>query len=123
MEGKLHCLAIGITRLLNTAYSCIPQGTCGDCINDRAINFTYYSSDIKPVEILTQIHDSMDIQMPLSVPLREHARLLIAIKRSMEQPLIAHGKEFIPPVDLTIGKNLNKKKGVELKGGAFCREC
>jgi uracil-DNA glycosylase family 4 len=109
-------------KLLNTAYSCIPQGTCGDCINDRAINFTYYSTDCKPVELLTQIHDSMDIQIPLSIPLEQHALILLRIKASMEAPLVAHGRQFIPPVDLVIGKNLNKKKGVELKGKDFSED-
>jgi DNA polymerase I-like protein with 3'-5' exonuclease and polymerase domains len=107
--------------LLHSAYSCIPQGSCGDLLNERGILFTYYnSSDLfKPVELLTQVHDSMELQLPLSLSLIQHAKILIAIKNSLEFPLRWRNKEFIVPADLTVNFCLNKDVGVELKGAEF----
>ncbi len=99
------------------AYSCIPQGTTGDVVNERGINFVYYNQhQFGPVELLVQVHDAIGFQIPLSVSWNEHAQMLDAIKRSLETPLKTHyGKEFSIPADLSIGLNLNKREGKELK--------
>lgn len=53
-------------KLFRAGYSCIPQGTTGDKINEHGINFIYYNQQwFKPVELLTQIHDSIGFQVPL----------------------------------------------------------
>jgi uracil-DNA glycosylase family 4 len=101
--------------LLQEAYSYIPQSTCGDCLNERGIIFTYYNEDFKEVELLTQVHDSMSLQIPLSVPWHRHAEILIAIKRSMEIPLDCDGREILTPVDLVVNNNLNKEIGIEIQ--------
>jgi len=105
------------------AYSCIPQGTCGDVINERGVNYIYYDqSSFGPVELLLQVHDSIGFQIPLSVPWIEHARMLIKIKRSLEKPLVTGPREFVVPADLTVGKNFCKEKGIELKGAKFSED-
>jgi hypothetical protein len=45
--------------------------------------------------------------------------MLIKIKRSLEKPLVTGPREFVVPVDLTVGKNFCKEKGLELKGAKF----
>jgi uracil-DNA glycosylase family 4 len=105
--------------LLKEAYSFIPQSTCGDCLNEHGVIFTYYNPDFKEVEILTQVHDSMSIQLPLAVGWERHAEILIAVKRSMETPLLCNGREFITPVDLILNNNLNKEIGIEIKNKQF----
>jgi uracil-DNA glycosylase family 4 len=103
-------------------YSCIPQGTVGDIINERGLNYVYYDQDnFKPIELLTQVHDSIAFQVPLSVPLIEHARMLIKIKKSLEVTLSTHGRDFIIPADLTVGFTLGKS-GTELKGTEFSED-
>lgn len=107
-------------KTFKEAYSCIPQGTCGDVINERGVNYIYYDQNsFWPVELLLQVHDSIGFQIPLSVPWSEHAEMIIKIKRSLETPLVAGAREFVIPVDLTVGKNFCKEKGVELKGKNF----
>lgn len=108
-------------KLLNEAYSCIPQGTCGDLINEWGLSYVYYNSDplFKHVELLTQVHDSIAFQIPLSLSLENHARILISIKQSLEQPLRYRNREFIVPVDLVVNTCLNKNVGIELKGDKF----
>ena len=100
------------------AYSCIPQGTVGDIINRRGINYIYYNQSIfKPVEILRQVHDEIGFQIPLTVPWIEHAKMLRLIKAELEIPLMTdYGREFIIPADISQGINLNKDDGVEYKG-------
>jgi uracil-DNA glycosylase family 4 len=108
-------------KLLNEAYSCIPQGTCGDLVNEHGLNYVYYNSDqlFKYVELLTQVHDSINFQIPLSLPLIYHAGILLDIKRSLEQPLTFRQREFVVPVDLVVNTCLNKNLGIELKGNKF----
>lgn len=111
-------------KFLNEAYSCIPQGSCGDLVNEWGLNYVYYNSDplFKRIELLTQVHDSISVQIPLELPLVDHAVILIAIKRSLEQPLRFRGNEFVVPADLVVNTCLNKNKGIELKGRQFSEE-
>ena len=76
----------------------------------------------KSVELLTQLHDSITFQMPLSVPLSVHAQVLLAIRQSLETHLEYNGHMFVVPADLTIGKCMNKELGIELKGAKFPRD-
>jgi uracil-DNA glycosylase family 4 len=107
-------------KLFKEAYSCIPQGTCGDVINERGVNHIYYDQDYyQPIELLNQVHDSVGFQVPLTLPLKQIAAMLIRIKKNLEQPLRWKDREFIIPADLTIGFNLYKANCIELKGKDF----
>jgi uracil-DNA glycosylase family 4 len=110
--------------LFKEAYSCIPQGTCGDLVNEYGIEYVYYNDDprFKYVELLTQIHDSIAFQVPLALPLIEHARILISIKRSLDLPMHFGSHEFVIPTDLIVNTNLNKDTGVEIKGSKFSED-
>jgi len=109
-------------RALNTfkeAYSCIPQGTVGDIINERGLNYIYYNQDIfGPIELLRQVHDEIGFQIPIpssTITWEDHARMLLLIKKSLETPLTTHnGRTFVIPADLTIGKHLNKDHGIDI---------
>jgi len=108
-------------NMLNAAYSCIPQGSNADHMNERGIEFIYYNTDplFKPVELLTYIHDSLEFQLPLSLPLVEHAKVILKIKESLETPFRWRNEEFVVPCDLTVNFCLNKELGVEIKGKEF----
>lgn len=98
------------------AYSCIPQGTVGDVINERGMAFIYYNKLFKPVELLQQVHDSISFQIPISIGWLDHARILQAIKDSLETPLTTHyGRSFVIPADTCMGLTLHKESGKELK--------
>lgn len=98
------------------AYSCIPQGTVGDVINERGMAFIYYNKAMAPVELLQQVHDSITIQIPLSCTWEQHAEMLQAIKDSLETPLTTHyGRSFVIPADVCMGLSLMKEEGIELK--------
>ena len=108
--------------LYQNAFACIPQGTVGDMINERGLNFIYYNEDddFRCVEILKQTHDSITIQIPLSISWKNHEKILYKIKKEMELPICTkYGREFIIPADILMMKcNLNKedkKNVVKLK--------
>jgi DNA polymerase-1 len=107
-------------KLFKEAYSCIPQGTCGDVINERGINYIYYDQDqFAPAELLNQVHDSVGFQLPLALPMLQMAEILLAIRRSLETPLCWKDRTFVVPADLTFGFTLYKGDCLELKGSAF----
>lgn len=91
------------------AYSCIPQGSVGDIINQRGINYIYYNKDdFGPVEILIQVHDELGVQIPLSIGFENHAKILKKICANLEKPLKTdYGLEFVIPASLTIASTLN----------------
>lgn len=102
------------------AYSCIPQGTVGDIINERGMAYLYYNKLFKPVELLQQVHDSITIQIPLDVPWQDHAYMLKSLKDSLEQPLTTHyGRSFVIPADIVMGDSLMKENGIEFKAKKF----
>lgn len=98
------------------AYAHLPQSTTADKINEQGIIHTYYNQQLfSSVELLTQIHDSIVFQIPLSEPFEEHARIVLDIKQSLEQPLYWKGKEIPTPADISIGLNMSKKYMKEIK--------
>ena len=100
--------------LFKKAYSCIPQGSVGDIINERGVEFIYYNQkEFKDVALLNQVHDSLGFQIPLRLPWKVHARILLAIKDSIEIPLHFQGRSFVIPADLTYGYSWGK---------ALCKE-
>lgn len=120
MERKTIFLGQWGDKLFREAYSCIPQGTCGDVINERGVNYIYYNQQwFRPIELLNQVHDSIGLQIPLTLPLLQHAEMLIRIKKNLETPLEWKGRSFVIPVDLTIGFNMYLEEGVEVKGEKF----
>lgn len=102
----------------NEAYAQIPQSTTADKINREGLNYIYYNqTQFAAVELLNQIHDSVGFQIPLSIPWSVHAAILWQIRSKLETPLVAHNREFVVPVDLTIGFSM--AGGIELKHGSF----
>lgn len=107
-------------HLFKEAYACIPQGTVGDLVNEFGLEYIYYDQYLfAPVELLVQVHDSLGFQIPLSVPLRKHAEILLAIKRSLEHTLTFAGQDFVIPVDLTIGYNFSKMDSTDISWKNF----
>ena len=98
------------------AYAQLPQSTTADKINEQGVEYIYYNQDMfKSIELLTQIHDSVVFQIPLTTPWTEHARMILQIKNSLETPLVWHESKFETPCDVTIGLNMGKRGMTELK--------
>lgn len=70
----------------------------------------------KPLELLLQVHDSLVFQIPRSVPLIDHARMILKIKHKLETPIQWKAQRFFIPVDLQVSTtNMAKGKGGGLK--------
>ncbi len=105
-------------KLFKEAYSCIPQGTVGDVINEYGLNYIYYGDSLfNSVELLLQKHDEIVFQIPKTTSLEDHARILINVKDMLETPLTCvDGREFVVPADISImTKSFSKRDCVELK--------
>lgn len=97
-------------------YAQFAQSTVADKINEDGVEYVYYNQDrFRPVELLTQIHDSIVFQIKLSVPWIEHARMILDIKHKLETPLKWHDLNIPTPVDVAVGFNLYKKQMKEIK--------
>ncbi len=97
-------------------YAQLPQSTTADKINEQGINFVYYNQEhFRPVELLTQIHDSIGFQIPLSIPWKQHADILLRIKGSLETAMYWRDTKIVVPADLSIGFNMCKDEMIELK--------
>jgi hypothetical protein len=92
------------------------QSTCADKMNEQAVEFVYYNQQwFRELELLSQIHDAIVFQIPLSLPWTAHADMILKIKNSMETPLSWHEREIKTPADLSIGLNMSKECMKELK--------
>ncbi len=102
--------------LFRKAYAQIPQSTVADIIDERGLNEIYYNQDkYSEAELLMQVHDSIVIQIPLSFGWERHAKILLDIKKSLEHPLSNGETEFVIPTDISMGLNLYKEEGRDIK--------
>lgn len=98
------------------AYSHFAQSTCADKINEHGVLYIYENQDkFAPIELLTQIHDSVVFQIPKSIPILRHAEMVLDIKNSLETPLTWHGRTIQTPADLSIGSDMCKENMTEFK--------
>ena len=113
--SKGHC-----HNTFKEAYAHLPQSTTADKINEHGVNFIYYNQQwFEPVELLTQIHDSVVFQVPISIGWLRMAEIVKRVKDSLEQPLSWRGREFSVPADTSIGLNMFKKHMIEIKSRNF----
>jgi DNA polymerase I-like protein with 3'-5' exonuclease and polymerase domains len=107
-------------KLFKVAYAFIPQSTTADKIDEHGLCFIWENYErFEGLQLLNVVHDSIGFQLPLSIPWKEHARMLMEIKESLEIPLIYNDREFIVPADLSYGLTLNKEECKELKHKKF----
>lgn len=89
------------------AYNFLPQSTVADKINREGLIFLYEDQDrFKHLELLNQVHDSIVVQIPISIPLHKHAEMIAHLRDSLEQEISWRGRKFIIPLDAKVGLNL-----------------
>jgi len=102
-------------KVFREAYNHMAQSTVADVINEWGVNYIYYNQDeFGPVELLTQIHDSVVFQIPLSCPWKQHADILLKVCKKLETPLSYHDRTFTIPADVSVGVNMSKQEQVEI---------
>lgn len=96
-------------ELFKQAYAFPAQSNTADVINRHGVLPVYYEleSCFKPVDLLRQVHDSIEFQIPISIGLEEHVYIIKRIKEYLEQTLRWKDKEFIIPADVECGRRLS----------------
>lgn len=102
--------------LFRQAYSWIPQSSVTELLNRKVFSYVYHNPDMfSPIEILNQVHDSVVFQIPRSVPIRDHLKMLEQIKKNTESHFFTYkGHSFNIPLDCEVYID-NWKSGVELE--------
>ena len=94
-------------QLFLSAYSFIPQSTVADLLNRRGLIYVYEEKSIfKDIELLNQVHDSIVLQVPVSIPPVDVAYTLTKLCDSLEVPICYQSRIFKISVDISIGYNL-----------------
>lgn len=105
--------------LFKAAYSFNPQSTVGRNLNEGIISsyqqqYDHNKSDfMAPVDMLNQVHDSLEGQYPLS-NLRGMSKALIQMRDNLDIPLVANGRTFIIRTDCKVGFDLKNMSEINL---------
>jgi len=91
-------------ELYKEGYNWMAQSTVADVINWWGLLHIHERQDLfKPVELLNQIHDELDFQLPLSLGWVSHADMILRIRDSLQQTMYWKSRPFYLPVELKIG--------------------
>lgn len=103
--------------LFNQAYAFIPQSNTADTVNRRGIIPIYYNKEaFEGVELLRQVHDSINFQIPTCRGIDYHIKVLREIKRSLEQPLTWKTTQFTIPAEFKVGLRLDPMEELDMEG-------
>lgn len=95
--------------MFKEAYSANPQSTVADKMNRQGVVYIYNNQQLfDEVDLVRTVHDSVDMQIPLSTDYYRMAEIAFEIRDSLERPLQYEGREFVIPVDMSVGFNLGK---------------
>jgi len=98
-------------ELFKEAYAFIPQSTVADIINERGLAYIMDNPELRGVEILNQVHDSIVLQISYEqVSVERHAEIIKKIVNSLQTPISFRGQTFSIPADTHVGLTLDKKK-------------
>ena len=85
------------------AYAFPPQSTVADIINRRGLIFIWQRVGLfEELIILNQVHDSIIVEIPLSIGFKRHSEMLTAIKTNIEQPLRWKASEWVIPLEISM---------------------
>lgn len=87
-------------KVITSGYSFIPQSTVGGIIN-AAIRYVWKNRNdlYRHVEILSNIHDAIVIQIPKAQPQSYHDEVIRDLQAFLERPLCWKGREFSIPAE------------------------
>lgn len=99
----------------NAAYSFLAQSTVADIVNRWGLSYIYDNPELADVYLADQVHDSVTVEIPLDRPWTYHAKALLLITRSLEQPITWQGRSFSIPCETQVARGtLANTKVVEL---------
>jgi uracil-DNA glycosylase family 4 len=99
--------------LFKQAYAFPAQSNTADIINRWGLIPLYYEPDFQHVELLRQVHDSINFQIPISKGIDYHTKVLLRLKALLEQKLVWRMTEFSIPAEFEIGKRLSEMTKID----------
>lgn len=93
-------------KLLNEAYSYIPQSTIGDLCNKGVVRCFNEIEQTGEGQLLLQVHDSILMQCPID-QVQKVAHLM---GEAMNNPFEMNGRQVIIPTDVKVGLNWGSQK-------------
>ncbi len=92
---------------LKEAYSFIPQSSVAEITNQLGLNYIWKNKEkFAGLRLLNIVHDSIHFELPISMKLTEHYRIVTDIVKSLEVEMTFRGKKFFIPCDVEVGFNL-----------------
>ena len=110
---------------VSTVLFYIPQSTVADIINHWGLLHIWDNPIYKGLELLNQVHDSIVFQIPISLGVDVHLKMLKNITSSLNQDLYWDGTRFNIPSDIKMGtcygklEELKAGRGMELNSDDF----
>lgn len=103
-------------ELFKKAYAFPAQSNTAEIINRWGLLEFYYNEEFKDVDLLRQVHDSINFQLKINLGAKRMANLLIRMKRSLERPLHWADREFVIPSEWSVGtKNLGEQTELRME--------
>jgi len=100
--------------LFKSAYSYIPQSSVGELVNRGLVKIYRNSEEYsKELEILMQVHDSIDLQIPI-IDVHRIVKCIRMVAAAMDHKFYANGREFSIATDLKIGFTLGTLTEIDL---------
>jgi len=115
-------------ELFKQAYAFPAQSNTADIINRWGLIPLYYDTErFGKVDLLRQVHDSIEFQIPISEGIEYHIRVLKQLKESLEQKLRWKTLEFSIPANVKFGVRLSEMKeldfSIPLESQLGCAGC
>jgi uracil-DNA glycosylase family 4 len=101
--GRTRVFTENLQLAKQRALSYIPQSTVGELTNQWGLVHVWEGKEYYIIVLLDIVHDSILIEIPKSLPINEHVRLLKSITRSLDQPLRWKDFTFVIPTGVKSG--------------------
>ena len=99
--------------MFRKAYAFPAQSNTADIINRRGMLPMYYDkSRYSHVDLLRQLHDELDFQLPISIGIDEHIRILRQLKGDLEQELTWKFEKWVIPAAFEVGTRMSEMVGI-----------
>ena len=100
LYGRRYLLRLFHFNDIKQGYDFVAQSTVADKINEDGLVPLYKMPHVK---LISQVHDSVIFQLPLSIPLEIHHHVLTKACTSLEQPLMSwFNEEFTLPTSCKV---------------------
>lgn len=104
-------------KLFRQAFAFPAQSNTADTINRLGLIPLYYDREnYQLVELLRQLHDEIDFQIPLSAGIDYFISVLRTLKKSLETPLNWKARSFILPAEFEVGFRMSELAKLDFEG-------